>query len=360
MTTLGSIKTQLFIACCFLLTSCASLTTPDKPSDTHIESLIEAGEFNAALRTVNAWQLEFPDNANVINQRKRITAAIYKFEKHTLRVAKQQENDNQWQDARSTYKSALAAVPSSKAIQNAYSEFSLRHLAYINKLQEKLDVEHAQHWLAMANDINSLYAAAPDNDEAQAWKHTSVLERQHLSKRLIDYGIAHEKDKHFGTAALRFDLAHRLAPGDSTQPYYQRAKEYLSKRDANLKKQAAKKQKLQLSKFNQLLAEFDDSIAKEEFRLARQTLHALEVIDADSAEVAERKALLNKQKNSALARAIKEGKIYYTQGNFDKAIERWRYGLELDPKNKELKKNIQRARKFQANLQRLTGGSTGK
>ena len=76
-----------------------------------------------------------------------------------------------------------------------------------------------------------------------------------------------------------------------------------------------------------------------------------------SPEVLKRRDQLDQQRSIALNQAIQDGKNFYTKGEFDNAIDAWQRALRLDPDNKELKENIQRAEKFRENLQRLKQGS---
>ena len=94
------------------------------------------------------------------------------------------------------YESALEKVPSSPALQNAYSEFSVRHLTYLNGLKEDLDVAQARHWLNISADIKALYQAAPNDPEARAWQEKSHEERERLARRMVNYGLAHEEKEH--------------------------------------------------------------------------------------------------------------------------------------------------------------------
>jgi len=79
----------------------------------------------------------------------------------------------------------------------------------------------------------------------------------------------------------------------------------------------------------------------------------MEIIDANSPTVLDRKAQLDKQRNIELKKSIQDGKKFYTKGEFESAINAWTRALQFDPDNKEIKENIQRAEKFRDNLKRL-------
>lgn len=354
--TMPSIK-LLALICCLGLTACASLSIPKQPSDDYIAGLLAENQFDTALKAVDQWQDNYPNDLELPKQRKHITQAISRFESTTLATAQQLDNKGQWQEAKSVYESALEKVPSSPALQNAYSEFSVRHLTYLNGLKEDLDVAQARHWLNISADIKALYQAAPNDPEARAWQEKSHEERERLARRMVNYGLAHEEKEHFGTAALRYDLAYQLDPGEFTKPYHERAVKTFAQRKAKQKKRAREDQKRQRSKLSLLIEEFDQHLAQREFRLARKTLRAMEVIDAKSPEVLKRRDQLDQQRSIALNQAIQDGKNFYTKGEFDNAIDAWQRALRLDPDNKELKENIQRAEKFRENLQRLKQGS---
>ena len=345
------------LALCLGLTACASLSIPKQPSDDYIATLLESNQFDTALRAVDKWQNAYPSDLELPKQRLTITNAISRFEADSLKTAQQLDRAGQWQDAKHTYESALDTLPSSQPLQNAYSEFSVRRLNHINALKEDLDVAQAKHWLSVASDIKAVYDAAPNDSDARAWQEKSYEEREQLAHRLIDYGQAHEANQHYGTAALRYDLAYRLAPGEFTKPYHERAAKTFAQRNAKQKQRAREDQQQQQSKLSKLTSEFDRYLEDEEFRLARQTLGAMEVIDSQSPQVIERRARLDKQRDMALNTAILEGKKFYTKGDFDNAITAWKQALQLEPENKELKENIQRAEKFRDNLERLKQGS---
>ncbi|MBA55230.1 MAG: hypothetical protein CMK89_12315 [Pseudomonadales bacterium] len=343
----------LALTCCLALTACASLSIPKQPSDDYIAELLAQDNFDSALMAIDKWQADYPSDLELPKQRKLITQAISRFEKSTLTAAKQLDAAGKWQDAKHLYEGALVKLPSSQPLQNAYSEFSIRRLQYIHGLKEDLDVAQAKHWLAISRDIKAVYEAAPDDREARSWKERSDSEREQLARRLVDYGLAHEDNQHFGTAALRYDLAYKLAPGEFTKPYHERAAKTFAQRNATQQKRARENQQRQQSKLSRLGEEFDQYLAEEKFHLARQTLGAMEVIDGKAPEVLHRKAQLDQQRNIALDKAILDGKQFYTKGEFDNAIRAWKRALELDPDNKEIKENIQRAEKFRENLERL-------
>ena len=355
--TIQTLLRILALTCCLGLTACASLSIPSQPSDDYIAELLSNDDFDTALNAVDKWQASYPSDLELPKQRKKITEAISQFESNTLKATKQLDEAGKWQDAKTAYESALGKLPSSQPLQNAYSEFSIRRLQHINALKEELDVAQAKHWLNIRSEIRAVSEAAPEDKEAQSWKERSEQERQQLARRLVDYGLAHEENEHFGTTALRYDLAYQLDPGELTKPYLERAVKTFAQRNAKQKKQARKDQKIQQTKLSQLIEEFDGYLAQEELQLARQTLGAMEVIDAQSPEVIERKALLEKKRDITLDKAILDGKQLYTKGEFDSAIRVWKRALQLDPDNKELKENIQRAEKFRDNLERLKKGS---
>lgn len=355
--TLIALPRILMLTCSLSLTACVSLSIPQQPSDDYIATLLENNDFDTALLAVDKWQVSDPSNIELPKQRKQITQAIGRFESNTLSVAKKLDAEGKWQETKSVYESALARLPSSQSLQNAYSEFSVRHLLYVNGLKEDLDVAQAKHWLSINADIESVYSAAPNDNDARSWKARRDAEREPLARRLVDYGLAHEDNKRFGTAALRYDLAYQLAPGEFTKPYHERAVKTFEQQNAKQKQRARVDQQRQQSKLGQLIEQFDSYLAAEKFSLARQTLSAMEVIDAKSPEVRDRKAKLDKQRNIALSKAIQDGKEFYTKGEFDSAITAWQHALQLDPGNKELKENIQRAEKFRENLERLKPGS---
>lgn len=346
----------LALTCCVGLTACASLSIPGQPSSDYIATLLQNHQFDTALMAVDKWQRSNPSDLELPKQRLQITQAISRFESDTLKSAQKLDGEGKWQEARTVYETALKDLPSSQPLQKAYSEFSVRRLQHINALKEDLDVAQAKHWLSVNADIEAAYTAGPDDREARSWKERSDKDRAQLARRLVDYGLAHEENKHFGTAALRYDLAYQLVPDDYTKPYYDRAQKTFAQRQASQQKLAREAQQRQQSKLGDLFKEFDNYLAEEEFHRARQTLGAMEKIDAKSPKVRERKAKLDKQRSLALNKAIVDGKKYYTEGEFDSAITVWKRALQLDPGNKELKENIQRAEKFRENLARLKQG----
>ena len=357
MNRLAVLPRILVLSVCLGMTACASLNIPKQPSEDYIAGLLEAHQFDSALKTIDKWQHDYPSDLELPQQRLKITEAISRFESDTLKTANQLDSSGQWQETQKAYENALAYLPSSQPIQNAYSEFSVRRLKHINGLKEDIDVAQAKHWLNISADINALNEVAPNDQEAQNWQKRSKQDRDQLARRLVDYGLAHEENKHFGTAALRYDLAYQLAPGELTKPYYERAAETFAQRKANQQQRAKSDQKRQQSKLSALTEEFDNYLADADFRLAKQTLGVMQVIDAKAPDVLERKARLEQQRNIALDKAIVEGKQFYTKGEFDSAISVWQRALQLDPDNKELKENIQRAEKFRDNLERLKQGS---
>lgn len=357
MNIMETLQRILALTCYLGLAACASLSVPKQPSDEYIATLLEANKFEAALHAIDTWQNNDPSNAELPKQRKKITQAISRFESKALQTAKQLDANEQWQDAGDTYESALAKLPSNQALQNAYSEFSVRRLKYINELKEDLDVAHAKFWLSISAEIKAVHSAAPNDREARAWKDKSNTEREQLARRLVGYGLVHEENKHFGTAALRYDLAYRLSPDEFTKPYHERAAKTFAQRKVKQKQRARVDQQRQRSKLDQLIEDFDSYLAEKEFSLARQTLGAMEIIDANAPKVLDRKAQLDIQRNIELDKAIQDGKQFYTKGEFDRAINAWKRALKLDPDNKDIKENIQRAEKFRDNLERLKQGT---
>lgn len=357
---LTSLLRILALTCCLGLSACAtisSLSIPGEPSQEYIDGLLEKQEFDTALKAVDKWQVLYPNNPELPKQRKKITQAISRFESNMLKKAKQLDARGQWQEAMATYETALATLPASQPLQNAYSDFSVRRLEHINALKEELVIAQAKHWLAIKDNIAAVYEAAANDHEARTWKHNSDAERERLARKLIEFGLAYEDNNHFGTAALRYDLAYRLAPGEFTKPYHERAAQTFAQRQATQSKLAKKDQQRQQSRFNQLTEEFDSHLANNDFSKAEKALNAMEDIDPDSAKLRERRNRLDTQRSAALENAILAGKEFYTRGEFESAINAWEQALKLDPDNKEVKENIQRAEKFRENLERLKQGS---
>lgn len=212
------------LASCMAITACSTLTSlsiPGEPSKGYIDGLLKNHQFNTALQAVDKWQVLYPENGELPEQRKQIIRAINRFESSALKKAQQLDADGQWQAARQACESVLAKLPASQSLQNAYSDFSARHFAHLNALKESIEVAQAKHWLEINDDIEAMYEAASNDNEARAWQSKRDSERELLGRRLVNYGLAHEEKEHFGTAALRYDLAYRIAPGEFTKPYHE-------------------------------------------------------------------------------------------------------------------------------------------
>jgi tetratricopeptide (TPR) repeat protein len=351
------VQRLLVLALCIGITACASFSIPKQPSDEFIADLLQSNQFEMALTVVEEWQQDNPDNVELKKQRDEIVSAMHDFEERNLAAAKQLDEAGKWQQANGRYQSALLVLPSSESLQEAYEDFHARHLDHIKALKEDLDVAQAKHWLSMRPHIRALKTAAPEDQAANLWQQRSAVEREQLAQRLIEYGLAHEADNHFGTAALRYDLAYQLAPGELTKPYYDRAAKTFAQRKQQQQIRVKEAQERQVSKLQGLAEEFDDYLAQGKFQRAKQTLKAMAVIDAKDPSVLERTQALDKHWDMAVNNAIMEGKQLYTRGEFDSAIRVWKQALELDPDNKEVKENIGRAEKFRDNLERLKQSS---
>ncbi len=257
------------------------------------------------------------------------------------------DQQERWNDSLSILQSAKKNLPESYELANQIRLVEQSRDQYVKARSEQIALEKGQYLVAKKPAIEAILDADPKNytwqQEFSAFDRESRLAAKDLY--LIGQNAYSRQDYHLAWQALQ--LSHELNPGPLTDDLL-----------SQLTLHRAEKQQLQLKKAEQryqeqnrtLVKQFEQAMQTNNLVSARRTLNKLRKLDPKWDGL----TALNKQwqikADQEVDAGIQEGRILYSQGAIQEALDTWLSIQPLQPANTQLKDYIARAQRFLKNL----------
>lgn len=341
----------IFISCSLLLLSaCSQILLLTGAGETQLNKLLDEQRYQQALLLIDNSTPQHAEHLQLLSRR---DAVFQQQQQHVAKTIKQSQllaQQKQWPQANKLLKNAIAKNSGNNTLQQALQQLQQQQQRFITQQRLAL-AEHNAKTLPRTQAITQqLLLAEPHNKK--------LLKQQ--------YTIANQIDK----AADQLELQ---VNASINQQQWQRARRYLNAYQqlkgpnsladarATLDQQQQKLHHLQqrkTAKDSQLRLEQQQlalklALENQDWPKVQKLLLTLEGVRKQQPAIAKLLDETTKKMQLLSHTLIHQGQRHYTHGRINEAINSWRQALDISPQDNDLKDRLQRAIRFQTNIEKL-------
>lgn len=335
------------------------------PSIQELDTWMDNHQYGRVLQALNRVPQDHPDYVHYAARRTAAELRAKQYEESILKDVAKAEKQGDWASAISIIDTALDNYPGSLRL-------SKKRVELIGHQQQRAKALNAEALLArsdwLLNELPLL---------EQKVKHSPVDITQQWSLSQLKNEITSTVTKLISTATGLFEYddvdlidrclqqARKLGPSANDIKTIALLEDRLAIRRDDLKRQriarearksikhSAKLKKKRTKRINALLKKANAAIKKNRLITARKSITELNRIAADNPEVIRLDAYINARIDTLVKQMSDRGDLLYRQEKIKSAKKVWEEALTLDPDNKDLKKNINRAKRVLEKLDKL-------
>lgn len=355
----------LVLALILGLHGCATFSLDGPPPISQLDSWMDKHQYGKVLNVLSKVPQNHPDyihyaaRRNIAEERARI------YEDSILKDVSKAEEKQDWPNAIATIDTALDNYPESLRL-------SQKRVELIGHQQRRAKVLSAEALLARANWLENELPL-----RKQQSKRAPVDISLQWSLNQVENEIKKTRAKLIATATDMFKYgeldivdrclqqARKFKPSANDIKTIALLEDRLAVRRDDIKRKRLAKEarqsiqhstalkKKRTKRINSLLKKTNRAIQKNDLITARKNIEVLNRIAADHPEVIRLDAYISARIDTLVKQMSDKGSMLYRQEKIEPAREVWQEALALDPDNKKLRENIDRATRVLKKLERL-------
>ncbi len=264
------------------------------------------------------------------------------FERRHLKLAQKLIEKDEWLKALDVYHEALKRLPHSEAIQAALKNTYQKNSNYIEGLTRKLTISRG-FWLDENQHLYESLAKAEIKGRKAKYKNRAIKnEVKLISKQLTHYG------NQTGNTKYLLDLAKQLETTKQNKEIItENSNQTVIRSIPKVKKDSRQ------IKLKKLVASYQQSYDNKKLQLAYQYINKASNLAPHNQKIQLKKTALAKEIETRVEQHLSDGLQFYSDGNYESALDSWQETLKLNSNNEEALNNIERTNKILANLSRI-------
>jgi hypothetical protein len=337
----------IIIFCALLLPACAGTNGHWNNPDEAVAQFLAEQQYSRAMEVIASVDHEHPDYEALQKQRKLIIAEIKNFENDSIKLQTRYKSKQQWPQAIAIADSDIKKIPTSQKLISYRQQLIKDRNHYIEGKQLQLAIGQAKSLPNAIKLLQDIDGAIPDKEIQAEAILTTRSQSNTAHSILISAAKKESANKNWRTAKQYLVLANRLQTDKDTNELLASISHRIDREELKSSKSREVEQK---KTRNQKIDKLEIALNDKNYLQARDISEQLQTWKKQDKTVAI--ALRNYQKtiNQESNKLTSKGQNLYTKGYIDLAIENWKLALLLDPDNSDIQERLQRAEKFQANI----------
>lgn len=334
-----------------LLSSCSTyIASKQDDLNTQIDVWQAENEYGRIFETLNYLKPSHPHYKELLARKKPLQTSAHDYE---LKIHKETLNlirEKKWAEALDLTDLAAARYPQGKSITKTRQYLLQEQKKQLADIEQKI-IRERSSWMIKTRPIyQTKLNTDPRNEQLKSYVDSLYKESETLAQQITLQSRQAIKKKHFITALTLINQAIALSPNSEQKKILSSLKSY-SKRSTRKKKQIQKiSHKKQQST---LLMDIEKSFKSGNLLITKQLIARLDDQERQNPELIQLEQELDQTIRYTTQHLFADANKLYTDGHFEKAIERWQEILLYDPPNTLAKENIQRAEKVISKLSNL-------
>lgn len=315
-----------------------------------VESLLENEEYQKVLNFIDQLSPEDPQYESLVEQRPEIEKKATEFEQHMLQEAQTYQSKGQWHEALNSFEHGLQKLPDSQPLNVGLKQFYEARNSHIEELEFQLLLSKGQCLPDQSPILEKLAQADPKNSKYRKAAEQNQREVAEVTNSLTECGETALASKEYQLARKCLQLAYKLSPTDGIQQELSKAEQALAQ---IAKQQEQKAQIIKAQNTEKIISEFEQAFKKADYPAAKLQLQTLANEDPNHPQLNQLKQSLDAAITQKVKELTEQGQQFYSLGEYEKAFDTWRKGLNLEPSNSTLLIHIERVQRVLDSLKRL-------
>lgn len=341
----------IFISCSLLLVSaCSQLLLMTGSGEQQLNRLLDQQRYQKALQLIDSSNPKHPEHAQLLLRRNAVVQQQQLHIDDAIKQSRQLMQQKQWQQAQQLLTDTLADNSDSPALQKALAELANQQQLFISQQQLALAEHHAKTLPTTLWITEQLLLAEPNNKQLLA-QQKNIIKQQENAAQCLEQQVNASISNQQWQSGRRYLQAYQQLKGPNSLAD---ASAVLARQQQKMRQQQRRKSahdseqrlKHQQQALQQALAEQDWPQVQALLVTLKSEREQQPAID----QLLDQTAKKMQQLSHTL---IQQGQQHYTHGRIDQAIVSWQQALKITPDNRDLIERLQRAVRFQSNIEKL-------
>lgn len=338
------------VSLCLFLNACSLLTQMSQEPIERVESLLEQEEYQRALNLIDQLKPEDPEYDSLQKQRPEIKKQASEFEQKMLQEARNYQSLGEWGKALYSFEHGLQKLPDSQPLNEALKTFYEARNTYIEDLEFQLLISKGQCLPNHTPILEQLANADPKNSQYRRAAEQNLKEVSQVTEDLTQCGQTALASREYHLARKCLQLAYTLSPTEEIQESLNQAEQALAQ---IAQKKEQKAQIIKAKNTEKIISAFEESFEQSDYAAAKVYLQTLAKEDPNHPQLNQLKQSLDAAITQKVKELTEQGQQFYSLGEYEKAFDTWRKGLNLEPNNSTLLIHIERVQRVLDSLKRL-------
>lgn len=332
-----------------LISACSQLLLITSAGETQLEQLLTEQRYQQALQLIDNNAPEHPEHLQLLSRRDDIVSQQQQHIDKTIKQSRRLIQQKQWPQANQLLEENLAKNSHNSALQQALNTLQQQRQRFVHQQQLTL-AEHNANTLATTLYITEqLLLAEPENTQLLTLQQQTI-KKINSTANYLEQQVNTYINKRLWIKSRRYLNAHQKLKGPNSLPEANRLLEQQQKKTLHQQQRKSAHNDQRLRKEQQQALQ--NALTNQDWSQVHQLLEILQPSEKQPAtgQLIEETKQKIQQLSSVL---IEEGQKHYAQGRIDQAITSWEQALTIKPDNNNLKERLQRALRFQNNIEKL-------
>lgn len=345
----------LILLCCALLGACSTLYSKQSDVLRSVNDFVAQSKFEAARSTITKTNPGHPQYKQLQQRYIEIEGLQKAYFKDLETNIKNLVKKTEYVEANALIKKEKSKNPNDKSLRNIEKQFNKQLAQYQQKFYDEILVNRAKFLLASKPHQLALLKSNPTDSATKSQYNQFLKESKSTGDKLFLISRKAESQKNDEFAYMVMQLSFEIYPTkENSQSFVKmrRDRDIKQKEQARLAKIKADNYKKAISKkANFWEDQFETALKNNNVNQAVLSFEELKKLKKATFTQQKR---LDVQIQYNVDQGLSYGKRLYTQGLVSEALNVWLALQKLKPENIQLKEYIERAQKFEANVQRLS------
>lgn len=330
-----------------LLPACAGITGHWSNPNEAVEQFLSRQQYSRAMEVIASVDHQHPEYEALQKKRKLILTEIKEFETDSIKLQNRYKSKQQWPQAIAIADSDIKKLPASQKLIDYRQKLIKERNQTIENKQLQLAIGQANSLPDSIKLLEYINSAIPNKKTQEQALLITRSQSNTAHSTLISAAKKEYNNNNWRKAKQHLVLANRLQADNEANELLASISQRIDREELkNSKSRQIKHQKIR----NQKLEKLELALNDKNYLQARDISEQLQAWKRQDKTVAI--ALNNYQKtiDKESNKLTSKGQKLYTKGYIDLAIANWKLALLLDPDNSDILDRLQRAEKFQANI----------
>mgnify|MGYP000436339835 CR=1 FL=1 len=334
----------------FLISACSQLLTITGSGEAQLNRLLDDHRYQQALLLIDGSNPKHPEHSLLLSRRSDVARQQQQHINNAIKQSQHLAQQKQWPQAEQLLKTNIEKNSNNKALQQALTALNEKKQQFV--AQQKLTLaEHNANTLPSTLYITEQLLLAQPNNKTLLEQQQTIIAQINSAAEYLEQQVNSNINKQQWGSARRYLHAYQKIKGRNSLP---KAKLLLEQQQQKIDNQQQRKSaqdtQLRLKQQQQALQQ---ALTNKDWSQVKNLLTTLESSREQLPSIAQLIDDTTKHMQRLGSTLIQQGQRHYTHGRIDQAINSWQQALEINPDDNDLKERLQRALRFQTNIEKL-------